>query len=368
MDKKELMGYLKDAYELEKQLYTLSQLKEEYEDTYEVLEDELKQPLCVEERFDGTANPNCRTSVTIDWTTADEFYEKKNTTYPFNKYESYREYQLNERSIRNIRKSWENTEEYRTLIENIDKQTKHNNLMGILQKISLVVAAFAVFKVFSILHQYYIFWRDLNLSEDLAPFAVAVLCGALIVLVSKLVFKYQKVASTDSYLKKCFANDLDSKQTWYQERMHVISTEYKEIILENILQTEKALEKIYSNNFIHPKYRNLVAVGQIYEYLDTNRCNELEGPNGAYNLFESELRQNIIILQLDEIIEQLDELNRAMYYVSSAINESNRILGNVSSQLGQISTSLSLIGSNTALTAYNTQCTSFNTELMRRYN
>lgn len=132
-------------------------------------------------------------------------------------------------------------------------------------------------------------------------------------------------------------------------------------ILPQEEQTQKLLAHVYSTNTIHPKYRNFVAIAQILEYLDTGRCTELGGPNGAYNLYEQELRQNIIIDKLDQIINQLDRLNRTMGYVASAITQSNRLLGDISSSLGRIE-------ANTALTAYNTQCIANNTSIANRYN
>ena len=71
----------------------------------------------------------------------------------------------------------------------------------------------------------------------------------------------------------------------------------KEEVQEKMQATESMLRKLYSKDIVHQKYRNFIAISQIYEYFDTGRCTELEGPNGAYNLFESELRQNIIIIK-----------------------------------------------------------------------
>lgn len=61
---------------------------------------------------------------------------------------------------------------------------------------------------------------------------------------------------------------------------------------------EKSLDSLYEMGIIYPKYRNLVAVSTIYEYLSSGRCDRLDGPDGAYNLYEMELRQNIVIGQL----------------------------------------------------------------------
>lgn len=118
---------------------------------------------------------------------------------------------------------------------------------------------------------------------------------------------------------------------------------------ENIIipqqQAESLLKQMYDMNIIHPKYRSLLVVEQLYEYLDTGRCMELEGPNGAYNLYESELRQNLIIDRLDSVIRNLQALNRTMFYATNAIMESNQ-------KISQISREMQGIKENTALISY----------------
>lgn len=108
-------------------------------------------------------------------------------------------------------------------------------------------------------------------------------------------------------------------------------------------KAEALLKKLYDMNIIHPKYRELLPIAQMYEYLDTGRCSELEGPTGAYNLYESELRQNIIINQLERVIRNLQQLSKSMYYATSALWEHDRILSQVSQQLQSIASSNELI-------------------------
>lgn len=139
-----------------------------------------------------------------------------------------------------------------------------------------------------------------------------------------------------------------------------VKTECVELVLQPKENAKKLLDKLYSKNIIFPKYRNFLAIAQIYEYLLSGRCSQLEGPNGAYNLYESELRQNIIIDRLDEVIWQLDRLNRTMNAICGAIQETNYLLGNISNQLGRIE-------ANTALTAYNSQCIAKNTRIANTY-
>ena len=151
---------------------------------------------------------------------------------------------------------------------------------------------------------------------------------------------------------------IKEQRTEVQPKIDALIKIKDEEIRKNLKAVEILLKKVYSKGIIHSKYRNFIAIAQIYEYLDTGRCSGLEGTNGAYNLFESELRQDIIINKLDEIICRLEEIQRSMYYMTSAISHTNMLLGEISSQLS----------TSNALLAYNAQCMSNNTVIVNRYN
>lgn len=92
----------------------------------------------------------------------------------------------------------------------------------------------------------------------------------------------------------------------------------------------KTLKKAYqtehdylSLDVLYPKYATLPAVTTIYEYFITGRCSELSGPNGAYNLYESEGRANMIIDKLDNIAEKLDEIKANQYALYRAVESAN---------------------------------------------
>lgn len=162
------------------------------------------------------------------------------------------------------------------------------------------------------------------------------------------------------YYERCtheLANEI--KESMLPRRDHLID-DYNAEVIPNGNASNELLKQVYEKNIIHPKYRNLVAIAQIYEYFDTGRCTELEGPNGAYNLYESELRANIIIDNLSEIASQLQTFNRNMSTLTNSIAETNNLLYS-------IGLSLQKIEANTALTAYNSQVSATNTELIRRY-
>ena len=113
--------------------------------------------------------------------------------------------------------------------------------------------------------------------------------------------------------------------------------------LNNLLEKlTSAREELYSIDVVYSKYRDLIAISTIYEYFASGRCSELEGPDGAYNLYESELRANIIIGSLGQIISDLQQIKNSQFALYQEIKNSNRVIASL----------LSNIADNTHMTAY----------------
>lgn len=88
--------------------------------------------------------------------------------------------------------------------------------------------------------------------------------------------------------------------------------------------SKETLKQIYDKNIISPKYRNMVMVCSLYEYVCTGRCDTLEGHEGAYNLLELEIRLDKIVTQLDRVVEMLGRIQQSQYMVYSAIQDANQ--------------------------------------------
>lgn len=78
-------------------------------------------------------------------------------------------------------------------------------------------------------------------------------------------------------------------------------------LIEHYIYSKEILDKLYelkiNGEFIlYPKYRNIVPVSMFIDYLASHRCEKLEGHEGAYNLYENELRLNSIITNQKIII------------------------------------------------------------------
>ena len=146
----------------------------------------------------------------------------------------------------------------------------------------------------------------------------------------------QRITEYENACNQADRDVLHEHTAFMKEGAEAISTS----LTENEAQLEEAqatLEQLYAMNILHPKYRNFIAVTMLLEYFETERCDSLTGVNGAYNLYETELRQNLIILKLDEIVEHLDNLQATMYNCCAALTTLNQQMNQVQKQLGSIS-------------------------------
>lgn len=100
-----------------------------------------------------------------------------------------------------------------------------------------------------------------------------------------------------------------------------------------LAELQQALNNLYAAKVIFPKYQNFVAISAISEYLSSGRCYSLEGPDGAYNLYEMELRQNIVIGQLSNIVSNLEQIRSNQYSLYEELTESNRTVQAIASEL-----------------------------------
>lgn len=146
-------------------------------------------------------------------------------------------------------------------------------------------------------------------------------------------------------------------------KLDVYNNEY--MYQKNIYSyTRDLLNRYYNKEIIFPKYRNIIAISSFYEYFVSGRCNTLEGHEGAYNLYENELRQNIIIGKLDEVIVHLERIEDNQYMLYSAIKDGNAQINTLMQEMKKTVNLLENIDSNSAITAYNSKVVMANTEFL----
>lgn len=174
----------------------------------------------------------------------------------------------------------------------------------------------------------------------------------------------------------------------FDENECVLIDNEAEMIRETKSEVEATLNELYNLRIngvlcLHPNYQGLIPISIIYGYFDTGRCNQLQGHEGAYNLYEDEKMKGMIINKLEIVSKQLGELNNTMVYVGKAIEECNEQLyelesksermissvncmnNNVTTQLNGVYNQMSAIQENTANSAYyaevGAKMTTFNT-------
>ena len=187
--------------------------------------------------------------------------------------------------------------------------------------------------------------------------------------------KERNSAMESDYRSKCLAREESNRRhaKEYNENLQAWKTstgENRKYLHNKRNETLKVLDEYYKPNIIFPKYHTLPALTSIYEYISSGRCDDLTGPNGAYNLYEAELRQNTIIEKLNVIIDNLEQIRKnqyALYQELTRINDNTRKISNEMTAIrGYTQTLTSLTELNTyynAITADNTAALTFLTIL-----
>ena len=136
----------------------------------------------------------------------------------------------------------------------------------------------------------------------------------------------------------------------------------------HIAATKDVLEKLYNKGAIYRKYCTLPALTCIYEYFVTERCTELTGPHGAYNLYEDELRKDTVISQLNTVIENLEQIRHNQYMLYQQVKSINENTNTIVSELQQIKGYTIKLTQLTALNAYYAALNERNTRVTMYYH
>ncbi len=135
------------------------------------------------------------------------------------------------------------------------------------------------------------------------------------------------------------------------------------VITEQINKNKALLQRLYSLDIIFHKYRHMVAVTTMLEYLQSKRCHRLTGPHGAYDTYSYEENQKLIIGKLDVVINMLESIKETQSLLYQAIQDANATANSIYYQAERIIASNNKIAENTALTVYNTDMMRRNTAI-----
>lgn len=113
----------------------------------------------------------------------------------------------------------------------------------------------------------------------------------------------------------------DRERVQRENEAKVLYIQARDKMYQSYEKTCYLLEHLYAKNVIYEKYRyDLVAISMFAEYLNSERCYTLVGHEGAYNIYEHEIRMGLIISKLDEVIERLDRIEDNQYRLFETIN------------------------------------------------
>ena len=160
------------------------------------------------------------------------------------------------------------------------------------------------------------------------------------------------------------AENLDKENKEKQAQYDAAMTKWKHAYNENkdaldspLKQTKEIMDQFYAKDVIYPKYRNLPALTSICEYFITGRCTELTGPHGAYNLYEDEVRKDMVISQLSMVIENLESIKNNQYMLYQQVKSIRENTDAMTQELRMIKGYTFNIMQTSAITAYYSQIT-----------
>ena len=104
---------------------------------------------------------------------------------------------------------------------------------------------------------------------------------------------------------------------------------------EQLEEAIKTKNQIYSYGIVYPKYRDLVTIATLLEYIKSGRCMELEGKDGAYNIFEQEKRLDSIVTKLDVIIDSLEVIKNNQYTLYCELKKTNKMLSDIDKKMDE---------------------------------
>jgi hypothetical protein len=109
-------------------------------------------------------------------------------------------------------------------------------------------------------------------------------------------------------------------------------TKHKKDCLKLLEKVWDAENKYLCENVLYPNYRDIYAVTCFYEYFNSKRCYELEGPSGAYNLYEMERRSDSFATFFRKL-EDISKNQVVLYRTANEMYEKLNVLDTVCKEM-----------------------------------
>lgn len=139
---------------------------------------------------------------------------------------------------------------------------------------------------------------------------------------------------------------------------------YVRTIKKRISDTQTALDKLYILNIINKDYQGLIPVVMFCEYFRKELCYKLEGPNGAYRLYENDLKWGKMYAKIDEVLSRLDEIRETQEALYFEIQRSNKLSNQLYNTAIETSKTMKRIESNSVISAENSRITAQNAKVV----
>lgn len=158
-------------------------------------------------------------------------------------------------------------------------------------------------------------------------------------------------------------NPVDAENELMSNYMaETVVNQQQEEIHKALIEAKKNLQLIYAENVLPVQYRSLSAVVTLYEYLETGRCNKIQGHGGIYDTYEVEKMQIRQLQQMVQMNQRLGRIEDSQRYICREMYRANQTLSSINSSLGEIEKTNAQIAKNTAVSAAANQQTAAATQ------
>lgn len=136
---------------------------------------------------------------------------------------------------------------------------------------------------------------------------------------------------------------------WEEKESHrknELSIEH-DALIEKQISLKTALADFYGNGPIYPKFQNMIAIAQIYDYIASGIAFELEGPGGAYSQYMQDVRTERVRESIDvlrqEMSSKLDQIYKMQYVMCNQLREVNDQLQGIGNGILSLTSGLTAI-------------------------
>lgn len=179
-----------------------------------------------------------------------------------------------------------------------------------------------------------------------------------------------------------YSNYQDKKIEEYnkkeRKRVHNENDKALKLLNENLDKLQSVwheartkLNEFYNLNVLTETYRNLIAVSSLTEYYDNGRCDVLEQTGqkkSGYNLFEKELRMNLIITRIEDILKRLEDIRNNQNLLYHCLSRSNEKIDKMNSNIEALTSRMQSVQAQVMVNNYYQEKTARNLEYIKWLN